>query len=166
MICPNCTNGFVTLLTTVDPCTQCAGTGRQEPACAVDADDVSVMFLAYVEAALWSTNDESTDDGGEPLDCTYGADDLHPDTAASMRATCEAFADAHADDIEQYNGGSGGGWEQAGIDLWMTQNGHGCGFWARGGEWWPEDGQPLSVAAGLLPEVNLYIGDDGAIHAQ
>ena len=46
--------------------------------------------LAYVEAALWSSNDDSTPQGGEPLDANYGIDDIDPDTLAAMIEDCRA----------------------------------------------------------------------------
>ena len=35
---------------------------------------------AYVEAALWSSTDESNDQGGDPLDANYSIDDIAPET--------------------------------------------------------------------------------------
>ena len=37
---------------------------------------------AYIEAALWSSNDDATPSGGEPLDGNYGIEDIDPDTLA------------------------------------------------------------------------------------
>ena len=31
--------------------------------------------LAYIECALWASNDDSTPQGGDPLDSNYGIDD-------------------------------------------------------------------------------------------
>ena len=43
---------------------------------------------AYVTAALWSSNDESDDFGGEPLDGTMTRA-TSPPSAAKMRSDCQ-----------------------------------------------------------------------------
>ena len=52
--------------------------------------------LAYIEAALWSSNDDSTPQGGEPLDANYGIDDIDPDTLAAMIEDCRRFQEENA----------------------------------------------------------------------
>jgi hypothetical protein len=117
---------------------------------------------AYITAALWS----SSDDEGEPLSNQHDADDIAPETLATMRADCEAFITAHADLLARY-----AKWrdyqewtasELAGHDFWLTRNRHGAGFWDRG---LPEDlGTALTEAAHACGEVDLIIGDDGMIY--
>lgn len=46
---------------------------------------------AYIEAALWSSTDESTPAGGEPMDANYTITDLAPETVERMKADCAAF---------------------------------------------------------------------------
>jgi len=112
------------------------------------------FLAAYITAALWSSNDESTPQGGEPLDTNYGSEDLAPETLAKMKADCEQFIAENASDIE-------GREEQAGHDFWLTRNHHGAGFWDGG---WPEAGERLTEACRSFSEVNLYVGDDGLIY--
>ena len=110
---------------------------------------------AYIEAALWSTNDESDESGGNPLDDNYGPEDIAPDTLAEMVADCKRFQEENADDIDGRDG-------QAGYDFWMTRNGHGVGFWETPD--WPEDsGSRLTEASEVFGEVYLYVGDNGRI---
>ena len=45
---------------------------------------LDAFTLAYIEAALWSSNDDSTPQGGEPLDANYGIKDIDPDTLEKM----------------------------------------------------------------------------------
>ena len=53
--------------------------------------------------------------------------------------------------------------EQLGHDLWLSRNGHGAGFFDRG---YDEDVEKkLEDAARLLKGTDLYVGDDGKIHA-
>ena len=113
------------------------------------------FLVAYIEAALWSSMDESTPEGGEPLDKNYGIGDLAPETLKKMRVDCERFQDENADDILYYE-------MQAGHDFWLTRNGHGAGFWDDG--WSKEVGDRLTHACRAYPEVNLYLGDDGLIY--
>lgn len=123
------------------------------------------FFAAYVEAALWSSNDESTPEGGEPMDRNYGPEDIHPDTLDQMEKDCAAFYAAHGHEFVWENltrSISCAPDEYAGHDFWLTRNGHGCGFWD--GDWKEELGRRLTNAAKEYGEFNLYIGDDGEVH--
>lgn len=111
---------------------------------------------AYIEAALWSSTDESDEQGGEPLDANYGLDDIAPETLASILNDCEAFQQDHAEDI-------GSEPERAGHDFWLTRNGHGAGFWD--GDWDDDIGQRLTDASDVYGSVDLYVGDDGLIYS-
>jgi len=121
--------------------------------------------LAYIECALWSTNDESTPAGGEPLDTNYAVDSLTPETLESIAADCKRFQEENADDIAagpdhpEYTAAA----ERAGHDFWLTRNGHGAGFWD--GDWGDELGERLTAACKKYGEVNLYVGDDGLIYS-
>ncbi len=112
------------------------------------------FFDAYVGAALWS----STGDDARPLDENHDASDIAPDTLTKMRADCDAFYAATEDtlaDCEDF--------AQAGHDFWLTRCGHGAGFWD--GDWPDKQGAKLTKAAKRFGNVDLYIGDDGLIHA-
>lgn len=109
---------------------------------------------AYVAAMLWSTNDESTPDGGEPFDRNYGPEDLAPLALRDIIHDCKIFQVACRPMIE-YD------LSQAGYDFWLTRAGHGCGFWD--GDW-PADGDRLTEIATAFGECNLELGDDRNIH--
>jgi len=111
--------------------------------------------LAYIECALWSSNDESTPEGGVPLDSNYGIHDLHPDALAAITDDCRKFQKEHAADIS-------GDLSAAGHDFWLTRNGHGAGFWD--GDWPKDAGDRLTAASEKLGEVYLYVGDDGKLY--
>ncbi|HEX6826548.1 MAG TPA: hypothetical protein VF077_09570 [Nitrospiraceae bacterium] len=116
----------------------------------------SVDFLtAYIECALWSSSDNSTESGGEPLDKNYSADDLAPETLAQFQRDCEAFFRDNRADLFAL------GLDQAGHDFWLTRNGHGTGFWDRG---LGVVGDRLTKAAKAYGSSDLYVGDDGKIH--
>ena len=129
--------------------------------------DLDLMLRAYIECALWSSNDESDDRGGEPLDKNYSAEDLAPEAMAKMRADCEAFLTANLADIENGTAKDSDEYtaiERAGHDFWLTRNGHGCGFWD--GDWPEPQASRLTEASKAMGEVNLYVGDDGRIHQE
>lgn len=124
--------------------------------------DLAEMLDGYITCALWSTNDESTEAGGEPFDSNYGPDDIADEARAAMKADVDAFARANAATIVACFGYGTCDWSRAGHDLWLDRNGHGCGFWDGG---WPKEvGKVLSKAAKKLGETGLYLGDDGKIY--
>lgn len=123
--------------------------------------------LAYIECALWASTDESTPQGGEPLDANYTIDDIAPEAMDKMIADCQRFqADNAADIAAGPNYPDYTVSERAGHDFWLTRNHHGAGFWD--GDW-PEEpeevGKRLTKAAQCYGEVYLYIGDDGLIYS-
>lgn len=125
--------------------------------------NIDQFTRAYMVAALWSSSDEN----GEPLDNDRDETDIAPETAAEMRADCEAFIAANAADLECYARERPGNeqWtasDLAGHDFWLTRCGHGVGFWDRG---LGELGERLSDAARAYGSVDLYVGDDGKVYA-
>lgn len=119
-------------------------------------NDLDDFTRAYIEAALWSTNDESTPAGGVPLDENYDPNDIAPDTLRQMLADCVRFRAENAADLRELDTD-----EQAGHDFWLTREGHGTGFWDRGNG---ALGERLSEAARRFGEFGLIVGDDGMIH--
>jgi len=110
---------------------------------------------AYIEAALWSSTDNSDDSGGRPLDDNYGIEDLAPETLASIIEDCKEFQETYAEEID-------GNLEQAGHDFWLTRNHHGAGFWD--GDWPDDVGATLTEASHAYGSIDLYIGDDELIY--
>ncbi len=118
---------------------------------------------AYIECALWSTNDESTPEGGEPLDNNYGPEDLSPECLATMVADCNKFQEENAKDIATWeNEYHYTAREMAGHDFWLTRNSHGAGFWD--GDWPDRSGARLSKASETFEHVDLCVGDNGLIY--
>jgi len=120
--------------------------------------DMDEFTYAYFETALWSSNDESTPEGGEPLDENYGIGDFAPETRKEMIADAKDFQKRFGRLIES----AGGDWGQAGHDFWLTRNEHGVGFWD--GDWPEPQATELSDAARSYGECSLYVGDDGLIY--
>lgn len=127
--------------------------------------DLKQFTDAYVEAALWSSNDESDDQGGEPLDKNYGPDDIDPTTMRAMDRDCADFFEKYGrliEDDESKAIDKWGRWPLAGHDFWLTRNGHGAGF---GDGNFPQHDDELADAADSYGTFELYVGDDGVIYA-
>ena len=132
----------------------------------ITAQQLDDFTLAYIEAALWSSNDESDESGGEPLDSNYSIDDLDPDTLAKMAEDCRRFQEENAADLARYHHPQWTAAELGGHDFWLTRNGHGCGFWDRT-ECLPEEARDrLTAAAEKAREYYVYLGDDGVIYGE
>lgn len=119
----------------------------------MNIDTLDKFTRAYIEAALWATN-ESTPSGVVPLDEIYDIEDIDAETLKDMVADCVRFQRENENDISH-------NLRLAGHDFWLTRNGHGSGFWD--GDW-GEAGDRLTEASKKYGEVNLYVGDDGKIY--
>jgi hypothetical protein len=127
-----------------------------------------VFTQAYIQAALWSSTDDSDPTGGEPLDKNYSIKDIAPKTLKRMVKDCQRFQEVNWELLTSEPGSEylrGGELspvlERAGQDFWLTRNGHGAGFWD--GDW-PVNGDALTKASNKYGEYNLYVGDDGKIY--
>jgi hypothetical protein len=107
---------------------------------------------AYIEAALWS----SEDDFGEPLERNYDAAAFAPEALHKIEQECADFQEDNAELLSRH-------WDaaQAGHDFWLTRNGHGTGFWDRGHG---KAGEILTQAAHRAGERTIYDGDDGKLY--
>lgn len=103
---------------------------------------------AYIEAMFFADTPEN-----EP----WSFDELSESALKKIKEDCAEFcADQKTLDL------IGGEESQAGHDLWLTRQGHGCGFWDGG---WPKDvGEYLTSLAKHLGECWPYKGDDGLIY--
>ncbi len=127
--------------------------------------DLDEFARAYVEAALWSSTDESDESGGVPMEANYDIYDVDLETLAGMAADCAKFQAENAADLALYNSPQWTAAELGGHNFWLTRNGHGCGFWDCDGIL-PEDaGERLTEACKAYGEVYLYVGDDGKIYS-
>jgi len=118
--------------------------------------DLDKFFDGYVEAALFSSTDESTESGGDPLDDNYDRSDFTKEALRKMRRDADSFARANAALIE-------GREREAGIDFWFTRNGHGAGFWD--GDWPEPDATTLTNASQRYGEQYIYVSR-GRLHVQ
>ena len=128
--------------------------------------DRELAFRGYVECALWTSDDESEDLGGEPLDRNYTVADLAPESLEAMTADLTRFLELAGTDVDKLLGGHPWALPDAsyiGHNLWLTQNHHGTGYWDRG---FPKDlGDRLTKAAESIGEAYLR-PDDGTVYLE
>ena len=131
-------------------------TGEKIKIASTDQDFID----AYIEAMLWSSTDNSNEQGGEPLDKNYDENDIAPEFMKQINEDCKDFLESNfdyvSDDISR-----------AGHDFWLTRNGHGAGFWD--GDWEFEvdvknAGKHLTEMSKAYGEITPYVGDDGKIY--
>lgn len=125
--------------------------------------DFPEFFQAYLTAAIWSSTipeDEEENPGernGDPFDKHFSTDDFTPEALETLRAHALSFWCRMWYYIDHEKGlpkGRETGPAQAGHDFWLTQNGHGAGFWD--GDW-PTYGEIFTKLAKCYPEINLTV---------
>jgi len=128
-------------------------------------DPENRFFMAYAEAALWSSVSDDEDDA-EAITDEHAICDLSDDAETAFRADCAGFLwlasglIAAADEDPDYHppGDCRDAFDHAGHDFWLTRNGHGCGFWETPD--WPEAiGTALDTIAKAFGETWLYAHD-------
>jgi len=118
-------------------------------------DTISPMTRAYLICALWSSSDNSNEQGGDPLDDNYDLEDIAPESVRQAESDCVRFKQTNEVDLVEWDD------EQAGHDFWLTRNHHGAGFWDRGKG---AAGRRLTTAAQQYKELHPMVGDDGQIY--
>lgn len=134
----------------------------QQPADVVAALDT--FTRAYLECALWSSSDESTPQGGEPMDLRYSLFDFALETLQRAVADCTKFQTDNGvnlalSELEP---------TRSGHLFWLNRNGHGSGFWDECKLNSPQTIRDacdwLSEASKQFGEVDLYVGDDKQLY--
>jgi hypothetical protein len=123
------------------------------PSTPTDAlEGLAEVVNGFTACALWLTTDD--DDNYD----TYDSDDLSPEAVARIREHCADFV-RNWRNVWKRAGMSD---DDAGHNLYLTQNGHGTGFWDRG---LGELGEQLTRACKPYGTFDLYAGDDGKLYA-
>ncbi len=119
---------------------------------------------AYLTCALWSSNDNADESGGEPLDANYGLEDIAPESIASAVETCQQFQSDNAADLSAVAEICDDAC--AGCNFWLSRNRHGPGFWDEVGGGHPlrDTFNRLSDASKAHGSSDAYVGDDGKIY--
>lgn len=131
--------------------------------------ELDAFTRAYLHACLWSTHDDSTPQGGEPMDRNYTLEDFAPAAIERAAADCERFQRENAADLELANIQESGDTEsRAGFLFWLNRNGHGTGFWDEKTHRDPDSEcaacNRLADASRAFGYCEAYVGDDGQIH--
>lgn len=122
-------------------------------------EELDEFTAAYITAALWITNDESTPAGGYPLEDNYGVMDISPGAMKNIKADCARFQEVNKalikDDLED-----------AGHNFWLTRTGSGCSFldWPMEGRSSKETAQSLFLSSNKFGNCWIEVGDDGQLH--
>ena len=114
---------------------------------------------AYIEAIFFTESGDADD----PLTKDRTAADFAPETIERIDKDCELFYESYSNvwaGLCNYDGCTED--EYAGHDLWLTRNGHGCGFWD--GDWKEPAATILDDAALKMEVLVVYVGDDGLIY--
>lgn len=112
-------------------------------------DNKFLVFFEGVINAVYFTDLDNTDHEANGCDLSVGAEIELEREAKSFFATCRNHIPE-------------GMFHQAGVDFWLTRNGHGTGFWDRGEyNGWQTF---LTLEAESFGEAHVYLGDDGLAH--
>ena len=65
--------------------------------------DMERVFKSYLNTALWSTNDNSDDSGGNPLDNKYDIDDFSKDALKKAEKYVKKFVSDLEKELKKYN---------------------------------------------------------------
>lgn len=135
-----------------------------------DQHDLESFVDGYVDAALWSSHDESDESGGEPMDKNHNRHDIARSSMASIKRECAKFVKQNQKVLSEYvlyrkhDASQGNAMAYAGHDFWLDRNGHGTGFWDRDYNGHDEIGEKLSEASKKFGSSDLYVGDDGKLY--
>jgi hypothetical protein len=138
-------------------------------------------LLQLAATLLWSENDNSTPEGGEPFDKNYDVYDIEEASLNELHRRFQAFVDKAEAEITKLKGsdwssiddfytGSGTGGFYLEADYIMTVNGHGCGYWEKF-DWEPEVGRILTDLARQEKEIHCFTdhvdhGQDGRVYIE
>ena len=116
------------------------------------------LFIQYLDTALWSSvHFADMDDSGTPMDDLAGIHDFSPEALEELRDRCVSFLHCvHAERLDYHDDYPED--ETLGHDFWLTQNGHGVGFWD--GDLPYELGLRLTEHAQNEGSIDLYLTFD------
>lgn len=148
-------------------------------------DDINEIMKGYLEAAIWTEeerlNSESQSDEEDDYEdeseseirflrllknelqinsvTSFTKQHIHPDSQIQAYVDIKTFIN-NAGSIAVMEAIEENDKFKLGMDIWLTRNGHGAGFFDHS----YENEDVLMNAARALKEVDLYIGDDNKLH--
>ena len=120
------------------------------------------ILKGYLEAALWTEEERLKDEYenefnySDEIDLgSFSVDDLDDNSKIQAYIDINRFIwDSGVDAIKEAI--EVNGLFKLGMDIWLTRNGHGAGFFDHG----YENEESLNKSAEKLKNVDLYLGDD------
>ena len=124
--------------------------------------DFDAFFQSYLITALWSSTisegeeNEPGERDGDAFDAHFSIADFSEEALQTLRAHAFSFWSRMWYHLDHEEGRKGEKPDavQAGHDFWLTQNGHGAGFWD--GDY-PTYGDTFTKLAKCYPEITLVI---------
>lgn len=117
---------------------------------------LSPFIIAYIDAALWSSSCNETENDDTPLSDRYSMADIDSLSMDRIVKECEDFiGQCKPEDLELQRD------DQNGHDFWLSRNGHGAGFFDRG---LGDAGDRLQEIARGMGESDIYVGDDKKLY--
>lgn len=147
-------------------------------------EDINEILRGYIECALWTEEERLTDESTSDFDdedyedmdeiekiiklkgkletknfTSFIAEDIDDDSKISAYIDIKNFI-KEAGDVAIKETIEENDLFQLGMDIWLSRNGHGSGFFDRG----YENEETLYKAIKILKPKDLEIGDDGKLH--
>lgn len=128
----------------------------------ISEKDLLEILKGYLEAALWTEEERLKDEYenefnySDEIDLgSFSVDDLDDNSKIQAYIDINRFIwDSGVDAIKEAI--EVNGLFKLGMDIWLTRNGHGAGFFDHG----YENEESLMKSAEKLKGVDLYLGDD------
>lgn len=128
----------------------------------VSDEELLEILKGYLEAALWTEEEqltaeyESMFDYSEDIDLgSLGVDDLDDNSKIQAYIDIKKFIDLAGEQAISEALDDNGTF-QLGMDIWLTRNGHGAGFFDHSYQF----EEKLTNSGKQLKGVDLYLGDD------
>ncbi len=144
---------------------------KRKQATMTTKSDFPEFFQSYLHTALWSSTISEDSDGepgerdGEPFDKHFSTDDFSAEALETLRAHAFSFWSRmwYYLNYEESKRGEKPEASQAGHDFWLTQNGHGAGFWDG---YYPTYGDTFTKLAKCYPVIDLYVTEKNEVGAE
>lgn len=127
-------------------------------------EDINEILKGYIEAALWTEEERLHDEkimviGKKIPFASFKYNDVDTDSVIDAYNDIKTFIKNAGDDAVQ-EAIDEKGLYQLGMDIWLTRNGHGSGFF----DHFYDNEEMLMSAAKSLNSKDIYFGDDGKLH--
>lgn len=135
-------------------------------------DNINEILRGYLEAAIWTEEENLQEDINSRYDDesdvkeivkvdSFTIDDIDIDSKIDSYEDIKKFIKL-AGDVAVKEAIDENGYFRLGMDIWLSRNGHGSGFF----DWSYENEKALTKAADDLKSKELYIGDDFKLYFQ